>query len=56
LWDRLFGTYCDRVTFTERCGFADAAEQRIFDMLIFRDVNDQQNRGDRSAGREASAV
>ena len=42
LWDRIFGTYLDTVGFTDRCGFADGAEQRIVDMLMFRDVNDAE--------------
>ena len=41
LWDRLFGTYKDRVSFTDRCGFPEGAEQRMFEMLLFRDVYDQ---------------
>lgn len=42
LWDRLFGTYKDTVTFTERCGFPEGAEQRLPEMLIFRDVYEQK--------------
>lgn len=38
LWDRLFGTYRDSVEFTPRCGFPDGAEQRLPEMLRFRDV------------------
>ena len=38
IWDRLFGTYRDALTFTERCGFPGGAEQRLNEMLIFRDV------------------
>jgi sterol desaturase/sphingolipid hydroxylase (fatty acid hydroxylase superfamily) len=38
IWDRLFGTYRDAVTFTPRCGFADGAEQKLGEMLIFKDV------------------
>jgi sterol desaturase/sphingolipid hydroxylase (fatty acid hydroxylase superfamily) len=38
LWDRLFGTYRDAVEFTPRCGFPDGAEQRLPEMLRFRDV------------------
>jgi sterol desaturase/sphingolipid hydroxylase (fatty acid hydroxylase superfamily) len=41
LWDRLFGTYQDRVSFTERCGFPEGAEQRLGELLAFRDVNEQ---------------
>ena len=39
LWDRLFGTYKDTVEFESRCGFYSGAEQRITDMLIFKDVH-----------------
>ena len=38
LWDRTFGTYRDAVEFTPRCGFPDGAEQRLPEMLRFRDV------------------
>ena len=38
IWDRLFGTYKDAVEFTERCGFPEGAEQRIGDILRFKDV------------------
>jgi len=38
LWDRLFGTYKDATSFTARCGFPDGAEQRLAEMLVFRDV------------------
>ena len=38
LWDRLFGTYKDATTFSERCGFPEGAERRLGDMLCFRDV------------------
>jgi sterol desaturase/sphingolipid hydroxylase (fatty acid hydroxylase superfamily) len=42
LWDRLFGTYRDTVTFTERCGFPEGAEQRLTEMLAFRDVYNKE--------------
>ena len=38
IWDRIFGTYRDSVEFTARCGFPDGAEQKLAQMLIFRDV------------------
>ena len=41
IWDRLFGTYKDTHEFAERCGFPDGAEQRLTDMLLFRDVYDE---------------
>jgi len=43
VWDRLFGTYKDAIVFTERCGFPDGTEQRIGEMLIFKDVYDSKN-------------
>jgi sterol desaturase/sphingolipid hydroxylase (fatty acid hydroxylase superfamily) len=38
IWDRLFGTYKDTTTFVDRCGFPEGAEQRLGDMLRFKDV------------------
>lgn len=38
VWDRLFGTYQDATAFTDRCGFPDGAEQRLPEMLVFKDV------------------
>lgn len=38
IWDRIFGTYKDAVQFTDRCGFPEGAEQRLPEMLIFKDV------------------
>ena len=38
LWDRLFGTYRDTTEFAERCGFPDGAEEKLLDMLLFKDV------------------
>lgn len=38
LWDRLFGTYRDTTTFVERCGFPDGAEEKLAEMLAFKDV------------------
>jgi sterol desaturase/sphingolipid hydroxylase (fatty acid hydroxylase superfamily) len=38
IWDRLFGTYRDSTSFTDRCGFPDGAEQRLPEMLVFKDV------------------
>lgn len=37
-WDRLFGTFRDAYTFTERCGFREGREQRLGAMLAFQDV------------------
>ncbi len=38
IWDKLFGTYRDTLTFAERCGFPGKGEERLKDMLLFRDV------------------
>ena len=43
IWDRIFGTYKDSISFTERCGFPDGAEQRIGEMLLFKDVYENEN-------------
>jgi hypothetical protein len=42
-WNRLLGTHRNRVWFTDRYDFPDGAEQRIFDMLTFRDVYDRDD-------------
>ena len=38
IWDRLFGTYKDTVTFTPQCGFPNDNERFLKDMLVFKDV------------------
>ncbi len=38
IWDRVFGTYHDATSFTERCGFPEGAERRLPEMLLFKDV------------------
>ncbi|UHQ24338.1 sterol desaturase family protein [Lysobacter sp. 5GHs7-4] len=38
-WDMLFGTYENPKEFTDRCGFDDDKEQRLLDMLRYRDVH-----------------
>ena len=38
IWDRLFGTYKDSTTFTDRCGFPNDNERKIWKMLVFKDV------------------
>ena len=38
LWDRLFGTYRDATSFVPRCGFPPGAEQKLGQMLRFKDV------------------
>ena len=42
LWDRLFGTYKDTCEFTPRCGFPRQGEQKIWQMLMFKDVYDSK--------------
>ncbi|MDH5673709.1 MAG: sterol desaturase family protein [Myxococcales bacterium] len=39
IWDQLFGTYDNPPTFEATCGFDDAKEQQLGDMLLFRDVH-----------------
>jgi len=34
----MFGTCQDATLFTERCGFPEGAEQRLVEMLLFRNV------------------
>lgn len=38
LWDRIFGTYKDTTEFAARCGFPEGAEEKLADMLVFKDV------------------
>jgi sterol desaturase/sphingolipid hydroxylase (fatty acid hydroxylase superfamily) len=38
LWDRLFATYKDATEFAQRCGFPEGAEQRLVEMLAFKNV------------------
>jgi sterol desaturase/sphingolipid hydroxylase (fatty acid hydroxylase superfamily) len=38
-WDMLFGTYENPKRFTATCGFDDEKEQRLADMLAYRDVH-----------------
>ena len=51
-WDMLFGTYENPQYFQSTCGFDDAREQRLFDMLRYRDVH-ASDRGDRAGGSVA---
>lgn len=37
-WDMLFGTYENPPAFDKTCGFEEAQERRLLDMLLFRDV------------------
>jgi len=38
IWDRLFGTFREAEGFAQRCGFPGRHEERLADMLAFRDV------------------
>jgi len=38
IWDRIFGTYKDTTEFSPQCGFPGSSEERIVDMLVFKDV------------------
>jgi sterol desaturase/sphingolipid hydroxylase (fatty acid hydroxylase superfamily) len=38
IWDRIFKTYKDTTDFTARCGFPGRNEEKIGEMLIFKDV------------------
>jgi sterol desaturase/sphingolipid hydroxylase (fatty acid hydroxylase superfamily) len=38
-WDMLFGTYENPKDFTANCGFDDEKEQRLGDMLLYKDVH-----------------
>jgi sterol desaturase/sphingolipid hydroxylase (fatty acid hydroxylase superfamily) len=37
-WDRLFGTFMETDGFAERCGFPGRQEERLVEMLQFKDV------------------
>ena len=53
IWDRLFGTYRNPVSWHDQAGFYDGASARIGDMLLFRDVSKPEEPGDQS-GRPMS--
>jgi len=42
IWDRLFGTFKEAPDFVKRCGFPGNAEERLPEMLAFRDVYDYE--------------
>lgn len=44
-WDMLFGTYENPPDFSKSCGFEDAQEQRLIDMVLFRDVLKRHDTG-----------
>ena len=41
LWDRMFGTFREAEDFAPRCGFPGRNEERLKDMLLFRDVYEE---------------
>ncbi len=41
IWDRLFGTFKEAPEFAKRCGFPGRSEERLADMLAFKDVYDE---------------
>lgn len=42
IWDRMFGTYKDTVTFAPACGFPNDNERFLGKMLVFKDVYDRK--------------
>lgn len=40
-WDMLFGTHENPEQWVHTCGFDDAQEQRLVDMLLYKDVHDE---------------
>jgi sterol desaturase/sphingolipid hydroxylase (fatty acid hydroxylase superfamily) len=42
IWDMLFGTYQNPETFEGRCGFDPEREERVIEMLAFRDVHEAE--------------
>lgn len=41
IWDRMFGTFKEAEDFAPRCGFPGRSEERLTDMLLFRDVYEE---------------
>lgn len=39
-WDRMFGTYRDPDSFAPACGYHGDREQRLAEMLVFRNINE----------------
>ena len=50
-WDMLFGTYENPKEFLHTCGFDDAREQRLVDMLLYRDVHEDETQGGSAPGQ-----
>jgi sterol desaturase/sphingolipid hydroxylase (fatty acid hydroxylase superfamily) len=38
VWDRIFGTYRDTTEFMPECGFPEHGEERVLEMIAFKDV------------------
>jgi sterol desaturase/sphingolipid hydroxylase (fatty acid hydroxylase superfamily) len=55
LWDMLFGTFHNPVSFAGECGFDQPADHRMGAMLAWRDVNDASY-GSRSRGAQPTAL
>lgn len=47
LWDMLFGTFKNPKVMDGRCGFKPEREEKLFDMLVFKDVNEPYKGGGR---------
>ena len=41
IWDMLFGTFKNPKKMDEACGFKPEREEKLMDMLIFKNVNDK---------------
>ncbi len=55
-WDRLFGTFKEAEAFAPQCGYQDAREQLMGQMLVFRDVNKLSPNDIHSAALERPAA
>ena len=42
LFDMLFGTFVNPESYVEETGFYDGASARVADMMLFRDVSEQE--------------
>ncbi len=49
LWDMLFGTFRNPATWNERAGFYSGASERVFEMLLGRDVTRPQSEAPRAS-------
>ncbi|WP_078119465.1 sterol desaturase family protein [Thiosocius teredinicola] len=39
LWDLVFGTWANPATYIDRCGFEEGRSERVYEMLMGKDVN-----------------